>query len=233
VARPHRTTRNKQQRNYPTMAASITSKHQIGYTQTTSSTASPQRSARSIPRAIFPLTLTLLLSQLIFWGAHVWHALPLPSNDLRLSQFVTHTADGYGLSNKRSGSSFRQREQAPSNKTHIRYDDIADILSRSYGIVHQLPSIPLKRRMIPGTYGDLEVPPDAVHNLTFFLESRERKDEEDRPLYIYNPSLLALTEQIDTSIIEDVSYGILGKVAYIATYRVSNFGNCHGVSLNC
>lgn len=112
-------------------------------------------------------------------------------------------------------------------KNPIRYDKISSLMKSSYGIVHQLPSIPPKRRMVPGTYGSYTIPQDALTNLTYFLESRVREDEEERPLYLYNPSLLPLNQdKIQSKIVDN-----LGTVeaAYIATYRVSNFGNCHGV----
>ena len=133
----------------------------------------------------------------------------------------------------------------------VRYDIVPTILDQTrgyYGVVHQLPSIPDRRRMIPNNSNNANqhniqwynnsahrytVPTNAVHNLTYFLESRERPDEEDRPLYIYNPMLLPLdSKRMDSSILSNLRlWNDNGKnydAAYIAVYRVSNFGNCHG-----
>merc|ERR1712194_905446 len=84
---------------------------------------------------------------------------------------------------------------------------------------------PDKRRMIPAV-----APSNAVHNLTYFLESRSREDEQDRPLFTYNPMVLPLDfSVIDSTIISDLSLPESDDVpAYVGVYRVSNFGNCHG-----
>lgn len=122
----------------------------------------------------------------------------------------------------------------------IRYDIVPSILAEtrgSYGVVHQLPSIPDRRRMIGGgqqnqrqnQHKQYHVPSNAVHNLTYFLESRVRPNEEDRPLFIYNPMILPLDSRfIDDAIISNLSGGDVHDAAYVAVYRVSNFGNCHG-----
>ena len=106
----------------------------------------------------------------------------------------------------------------------IRYDIVPTSLRNSYGVVHQLPSIPETRRMIPAV-----APLNAVHNLTYFLESRSRDNEQDRPLFTYNPMLLPLDESvIDRTIISDLLLSNTDDVCYVGVYRVSNFGNCHG-----
>jgi hypothetical protein len=108
----------------------------------------------------------------------------------------------------------------------------------AYGVSHMLPSIPMKRRMIYDERVVVDgrryaVPPDAIRNLTYFLESRIRPDEEDRPLYVYNPMLLPLDPRyVDSSVLNDVlagGYDDETYPAYVAVYRVSNFANCHGV----
>ena len=109
----------------------------------------------------------------------------------------------------------------------IRYDTISSLLVSSPGVVHQLPSIPEKRRMRPKVYGNYSIPADAVTNLTYFLQSRLRDDEEERPLYLYNPSLLPVTLETN-SLVNWMGAHAESKAMYIATYRVSNFGNCHG-----
>ena len=158
----------------------------------------------------------------------------------------------------------RRRPRSSSSSSSfsfVRYDVVTDVLDRqrrgrgAYGAVHQLPSIPDGRRMVVAGGGRggappptgrryYDVPPDAVRNLTYFLESRMRPDEEDRPLYVYNPMLLPLDPKIlDVSILKDLC--IIDTTttttnneyiydeyettpAYVAVYRVSNFGNCHG-----
>ena len=85
-------------------------------------------------------------------------------------------------------------------------------------------------------HGDHDDPNNNIHNLTYFLEARIRPHEQDRPLYIYNPMLLPLN--VDTldcdSILQDLGMdnktkvGGVGVASYIALYRVSNLGNCHG-----
>ncbi|KAL7540121.1 hypothetical protein ACHAWF_011313 [Thalassiosira exigua] len=124
-----------------------------------------------------------------------------------------------------------------STQLIVRYDAVPPFLERAPGfrhVVHMLPSIPDRRRMLPWVPG---VPGDAVRNRTYFLEARERPDEEDRPLYIYNPALLPLdNSRLGDIILSDLGLDSLhgsrggGEVepAYVATYRVSNFGNCHG-----
>jgi len=137
----------------------------------------------------------------------------------------------------------------------VRYDIVPTILDQTrdyYGIVHQLPSIPNRRRMIPSTLTTSDtnkesninehlqqqyfVPTNAIHNLTYFLEARIRPNEEDRPLYIYNPMVLPLNNKVlNYNILSDLSLGFgeeedtsVNRAAYIAVFRISNFGNCHG-----
>ena len=111
---------------------------------------------------------------------------------------------------------------------YIRYDAVPSQLRRSFGVVHQLPSIP-ERRLSRPSY-QFNIPPNAVQNLTYFLEARVREDVEDRPLYLYNPMLLPLDERFLSSIVEDLSIVRDGVqiASYIAVFRVSNFGNCFG-----
>ena len=137
----------------------------------------------------------------------------------------------------------------------VRYDIVPTILDQTrdyYGIVHQLPSIPNRRRMIPSTLTTFDtsnegnineqqlqqyfVPTNAIHNLTYFLEARIRPNEEDRPLYIYNPMVLPLNNKVlNYNILSDLLLGFgeeedtsVNRAAYIAVFRISNFGNCHG-----
>lgn len=110
----------------------------------------------------------------------------------------------------------------PKNKV-VPYDIVPRTLEESgeyYGVVHLLPAIPKHRRMTL----------DQVHNLTYFLESRERPNLDDHPLYIYNPMLLPLNKEImDETIIRDLTLGEEDStVAYVAVFRLSNFANCHG-----
>ncbi|KAL9187239.1 hypothetical protein ACHAXT_001342 [Thalassiosira profunda] len=128
------------------------------------------------------------------------------------------------------GAASESLREALSKDDVIRYDVVPNILeeTRGYGVVHQLPSIPNRRRMIPTEDSKYYVPSDAVHNLTYFLEARARPDEEDRPLFIYNPMLLPLDDRvIDRAIISELS-SVSADVAYVGVYRLSNFANCHG-----
>ena len=81
--------------------------------------------------------------------------------------------------------------------------------------------------MIPNTTpqnGDPYVPLDAVNNLTYFLQSRESEIEEHQPLYLYNPMLVPLDDEVlDSAILDDLSID-QNHAAYIGVYRVSNFG---------
>jgi hypothetical protein len=183
-------------------------------------------------KAAFPILLLLIAANFVAFVVNVWYLLPTPNdvsavNNVRLRPPISKAVGSSTRAFKK-----RIRQAAPPDKTirkePIRYDKISSILQSSYGIVHQLPSIPPQRRMIPGTYGEYIIPPDATTNLTYFLQSRIRNDEEERPLYLYNPSLLPLNgERIDESIIKSVNDGV-EELSYIATFRVSNFGNCHG-----
>ncbi|KAL3803362.1 hypothetical protein HJC23_009326 [Cyclotella cryptica] len=194
-------------------------------------------------RIAVPTLLFLLVANFTVFLIHVWYLLPHPSDNAGLGfiQPYDYADSATGQLKKRVRKSFHGDSslvttaltQAFSEAGTIPYDVVPKILEKSqkfYGVVHQLPSIPARRGMIPGTYGNFTVPSNAVHNLTYFLEARERFDEEDRPLYIYNPNLLPLDYgRIETEIIDDLTYGITNaKVAYVAVYRVSNFGNCHG-----
>ncbi|KAL3826907.1 hypothetical protein ACHAXA_005987 [Cyclostephanos tholiformis] len=146
----------------------------------------------------------------------------------------------------------RPSSSISSSSSFDRYDAVSIMLDcmvddgrGAYGVSHMLPSIPIRRRMIPENDRVVDgrviprqryvVPSDAAWNLTYFLESRVRPDEEDRPLYLYNPMLLPLDPRhVGDTILDD----LLGKdddddedlspPAYVAVYRVSNFGNCHG-----
>ena len=124
-----------------------------------------------------------------------------------------------------------------SDEQIVRYDIVPTILDQTrdyYGVVHQLPSIPNRRRMVVPMnniqHDGYFIPSNAVHNLTYFLEARLRPNEEDRPLYLYNPMVLPLDRNIiGDNILSDLSINDnLGDVAYIAVFRISNFGNCHG-----
>ena len=129
-------------------------------------------------------------------------------------------------------TSSKRRMKHHQDKIHavdpIRYDKISSLLVSSFGAVHQLPSIPEKRRMRPGVYGNYTIPKDAVTNLTYFLQSRLRDDEEERPLYLYNPSLSPLALDNGSFVDNLIDGHLQSEAMYIATYRVSNFGNCHG-----
>lgn len=130
----------------------------------------------------------------------------------------------------------QSKSSATGSASVVRYDIVPKMLELDnvHSVVHQLPSIPDRRRMVIGVDG---VPADAVHNLTYFLESRLRPHEEDRPLYVYNPMLLPLNIKYLDDVILDDLYILMEETiddeyemppAYVAAYRVSNFGNCHG-----
>eukprot|EP00986_Skeletonema_menzelii_P007658 scaffold3016_cov146-Skeletonema_menzelii.AAC.14 len=132
-----------------------------------------------------------------------------------------------------SAEALRQALYNTSDKV-IPYDVVPKLLHQSntfYGVVHQLPSIPARRRMIPNITpqnGEPYVPLDAVNNLTYFLQSRESEIEEHQPLYLYNPMLVPLDdEDLDRTILDDLLID-QNHAAYIGVYRVSNFANCHG-----
>lgn len=166
---------------------------------------------------------------------HVQVVEPLPSSSMILSARMQNQISSSSNETEPdalllpSNSSFK----GTSKSSYVRYDLIPTILEHDNvrSVAHQLPSIPRQRRMIAGTDG---MPANAVRNLTYFLESRLRPNEEDRPLYVYNPMLVPLNQKyIDDTILDDL--GLLFDYkeyerppAYIAVYRVSNFGNCHG-----
>lgn len=175
----------------------------------------------------FPILLLLIAANFAAFTLHIWYLLPSP-NDTTVNVGSIDKKNGHlrdtSTSSKKEAALQRRdvkKQQIASrsnnkNDEPIRYDVVSSLLQSSYGRVHQLLSIPPKRRMVAGTYNDYTIPPDAVSNLTYFLESRLRDDEEERPLYLYNPALLPLTSNMDVG------------ASYIATYRVSNLGNCHG-----
>jgi hypothetical protein len=170
-------------------------------------------------------------------NVHVRVIEPLPSSSMVISTRMQNQISS--STNEAEADAFHHPSNSSSTKattksTYVRYDLLTTMLERDNNVrsvAHQLPSIPSRRRMIAGTDG---VPADAVWNLTYFLESRLRPNEEDRPLYVYNPMLVPLNRKyIDDTIIDDL--GLLFDYeeyerppAYIAVYRVSNFGNCHG-----
>lgn len=188
-------------------------------------------------KIVFPVLLLLIAANFAVFVVNVWYMLPSPDDASAVSNALEAKAGPAPNNHKertpiveRGAPKTRIRHQAkpvPTMSTDpIRYDKISSLLKSSYGVVHQLPSIPPKRQMVHGTYGSYAIPSDAVTNLTYFLESRVREDEEERPLYLYNPSLLPLNpDKVDGSVIENLS---TAQATYIATYRVSNFGNCHG-----
>ena len=93
----------------------------------------------------------------------------------------------------------------------IRYDAVADAFNEgAYGVVHQLPCIPDRRRMI--IIGDHSDHKNKIHNLTYFLEARLSPHEQDRPLYIYNPMILPLNaDNLDCdSILKDLGFDEYG-----------------------
>ncbi len=116
----------------------------------------------------------------------------------------------------------RKELDDPKNKV-FPYDIVPRILEETgeyYGVVHQLPSVPKRRRMTL----------DQVHNMTYFLEVRELPNVDEQPLYVYNPMLLPLNRDfLDEAIINDLTLGEQDSpVAYVAAFRLSNFANCHG-----
>jgi len=208
---------------------------------------------------------TLLAANLLVLGVQVWRFLPPPSDDAvrgggHKRRVRREEGEGEGEGEGDARRRPRSSSSSSSSSSFVRYDVVADFLDRqrrgrgAYGAVHQLPSIPGGRRMVvaggggggqapPPTGRYYDVPPDAVRNLTYFLESRMRPDEEDRPLYVYNPMLLPLDPRIlDVSILKDLRIDTTTTTtnneyeydeyettpAYVAVYRVSNFGNCHG-----
>lgn len=181
----------------------------------------------------FPVLLLLIAANFTAFVVNVWYMLPNPNDVNAVSKALDLSAKETG-EKKTFKARIRQNLDDNNNKSSaakirkgpIRYDKVSSLLKTAYGVVHQLPSIPPKRRMISGTYEGYTIPSDAVTNLTYFLESRVREDEDERPLYLYNPSVLPLYKgNIAGAIIDNLN---VKGAAYIATYRVSNFGNCHG-----
>jgi len=186
--------------------------------------------------------VALIIVNLLALCMQVYHHLPdvnvrvvepLPSSSMVISARMQNQISSSSNEAEADALLLPSNSSSTSKSSYVRYDLLTTILERDNvrSVAHQLPSIPHRRRMIAGTDG---VPADAVRNLTYFLESRLRPDEEDRPLYVYNPMLVPLNRKyIDDTILDDL--GLLFDYeeykrppAYIAVYRVSNFGNCHG-----
>ena len=186
--------------------------------------------------------VALIIVNLLALCMQVYHYLPdvnvrvvepLPSSSMVISARMQNQISSSSNEAEADALLLPSNSSSTSKSSYVRYDLLTTILERDNvrSVAHQLPSIPHRRRMIAGTDG---VPVDAVRNLTYFLESRLRPDEEDRPLYVYNPMLVPLNRKyIDDTILDDL--GLLFDYeeykrppAYIAVYRVSNFGNCHG-----
>jgi hypothetical protein len=100
------------------------------------------------------------------------------------------------------------------------------------GAVHYLPSIPQKRR------------PKDVNTMTAIRKGRDEPEEEDRPLYVYNPALLSIRdlsyelleqllpkEVIEGATASSIVEVIAKKYTYLALYRVSNFSGCLGAKM--
>ena len=179
------------------------------------------------------------------------------STDGRIFQKRTRCSNNVNINinintEQQTSSSALQLQHALSsafqtNDKIVRYDIVPTILDQTndyYGVVHQLPSIPNRRRMIVDNSSSHQnnnnnIPSNAIHNLTYFLESRLRPNEEDRPLYIYNPMVLPLDEKVlNENILSDLNLmdnknnnnnnDLDAAAAYIGIFRISNFGNCHG-----
>jgi hypothetical protein len=196
-----------------------------------SSTKRPQRRAaaasNSISQAAFPIFVTLVVLNItVFVVLCVF--LPTQKHDDRFFSVPRSQKKKHHRPDP-SAEALRQALYNTTDKV-IPYDTVPKILHQSdsfHGVVHQLPSIPDRRRMIPNTSpknGEPYVPSDAVKNLEYFLDSRERENEEDQPLYLYNPMLLPLDDKvIDSTILDDLSID-QNHAAYVGVYRVSNFG---------
>ena len=193
-----------------------------------SSTKHPQRrvASTSIGRVSLSTIFVILLSlNFIIFVVNVWVFLPTPvdnSFSVPTRRTKPHRPDP-------AAEVLRQALHNSSRK-EIPYDIVPKILHQSdsfHGVVHQLPSIPVRRRMIPNTApqnGEPYVPLDAVNDLEYFLKSRESEIEEHQPLYLYNPMLVPLDDEVlDSTILDDLSVG-QNNAAYIGVYRVSNFG---------
>lgn len=200
--------------------------------------SNPRQRQGSHGRLAVPILVTLLVANFFALMLHAAFFLPLEieNGEDTLRAFIRgreQHLNGGGNRNRKNESSPSHAELLYSfderNHEYIRYDAIPSQLRRSFGVVHSLPSIP-ERRLSRPSY-QFNIPHNAVHNLTYFLEARARDDVEDRPLYLYNPMLLPLDERfLDSSIVEDLSIFRDGTqiVSYVAVFRVSNFGNCFG-----
>jgi hypothetical protein len=179
-------------------------------------------SNNSLNRSAVPIFITLVALNFAIFVVNVLFFLP----DHQKSDFVVETR--MIIHEQVSAAEALRQALYKTNDEVISYDVVPKILQNSsaYGVVHHLPSIPAHRRMISdGNYAS----PTPVNKLAYFLESREEFPEEDRPLYLYNPMLLPLDDQvIDSELINELSSGMQNNVAYIGVFRVSNFANCFG-----
>lgn len=204
-----------------------------------SSSKRPQRAGSALP-IIF---VTLLALNFFIFVVNVWVFLPKPADksiSVPIRQKKPHQPDPSAQKKPHrpdpSAAALREAIYNTRDKV-IPYDAVPKILHQSdyfHGVVPHLPSIPARRRMIPNTTpqnGDPYVPLDAVNNLDYFLGSREKETEEHQPLYLYNPMLLPLDDQVLSSTILDGLSIDQNHAAYIGVYRVSNFANCHGPGL--
>ncbi|KAL7541302.1 hypothetical protein ACHAXR_010795 [Thalassiosira sp. AJA248-18] len=235
---------------------SSTAKSPHGKSQPNSNKNYSARGSKTELSLALPILLTLIAANFVALLIHVWYFLPdhsgseVASTNAQLLDSINNDK-GARYFKKRVRRTSHAHDVDPSNALKqalskkddeiVRYDIVPTVLDQTqgyYGVVHQLPSIPDRRRMIPtatstGSTNNNQyiVPSNAVHNLTYFLESRIRPDEEDRPLFLYNPMILPLDDRlIDGSILSDLSLSedTNNDVAYVAVYRASNFGNCHG-----
>ena len=216
-----------------------------------SSSKRPQRRAASALPIIF---VTLLALNFVIFVVNVWVFLPKPADksiSVPIRQKKPHQP--YPSAQKKphqpdpsaqkklhrpdpSAAALREAIYNTRDKV-IPYDVVPKILHQSdsfHGVVPHLPSIPARRRMIPNTTpqnGDPYVPLDAVNNLDYFLGSREKEIEEHQPLYLYNPMLVPLDDQVLSSTILDGLSIDQNLADYIGVYRVSNFGRSLSVWL--
>ncbi len=196
-----------------------------------SSTKHPQRrvASTSIGGVSLSIIFVILLAlNFIVSVVNVWVFLPTPEDN-------SFSAPTRRTTPRRSDPAAEALRQALYNtsRKEIPYDIVPKILHQSasfHGVVHQLPSIPDRRRMIPNTApqnGEPYVPLNAVNDLEYFLKSRESEVEEHQPLYLYNPMLVPLDDGVlDSTILDDLSVD-QNHAAYIGVYRVSNFGRLH------
>jgi len=156
------------------------------------------------------------------WGEEIDYNSPEQKDEVKRrirSDFSSRDMQDKGRS---SAMALKNELDDPKNKV-FPYDIVPRLLEQTdeyYGVVHQLPSVPKRRRMTL----------DQVHNMTYFLEVRELPNVDDQPLYVYNPMLLPLNKNfLDEAIINDLTLGEQDSpIAYVAAFRLSNFANCHG-----